>query len=114
MTLYDVFCSFKIWLENDDRTDDITAMVFQLSYNQADDSKPVPKSTAGAKWQIARTAVAAHLESRPSRMFRNIVRDAQKKYLRHDKDNFVVDQNADLDQTSTLKSGVKLNYDQED
>ena len=26
-------CRFKIWLENDDRTDDITAMVFHLQYD---------------------------------------------------------------------------------
>jgi RNase P protein component len=34
--------------------------------------------------------VAAHLENRPSRRFRSIVREAQKKYL-HDKDFCVVD-----------------------
>ena len=43
-------------------------------------------------WGRARMAVTTHLENRPSCKFRNIVRDAQRKFLRRDKDNHILNQ----------------------
>lgn len=101
--------SFKIWLENDDRTDDITAMVFHLDH--AGQEKVVTTSSAGSNWLKARTKISEQLENRPSRKFANLVRDAQKTYLRQDKDNYVLDlANEDLSMP-VLKNGMKLDYD---
>lgn len=103
--------SFNSWLENDDRTDDITAMVIKLEYTPVAQKDAERKAQAAANWQVARTTVAAHLENRPSRRFRSIVREAQKKYL-HDKDFCVVDHvsSAELE-SATLSSGERITYD---
>jgi hypothetical protein len=109
--------SFKIWLENDDRTDDITAMVFQLQFNG---SKPMERTEAqkkvgGLAWGKARQAVQVHLDNRPSMKFRNIVRDAQRKFLRRDKDNHILDQlPEDTHQLTKLASGKDITYGEEE
>uniref|UniRef100_A0A7S0WRT3 protein-serine/threonine phosphatase n=2 Tax=Pyramimonas obovata TaxID=1411642 RepID=A0A7S0WRT3_9CHLO len=105
--------SFRLWLENDDRTDDITALVVHLEYADDSDMRS-PNEKAQAQWHIARTRVAEQLESRPSRKFRNVVREAQKREKRLDKDNYVLDNTANLEEDlggSVLKSGMVIAYD---
>jgi hypothetical protein len=46
--------SFNSWLENDDRTDDITAMVIKLEYNPVSKGDADRKAQAAANWQVRR------------------------------------------------------------
>ena len=50
-------------------------------------------------------------DCRRSRKFRNVVREAQKMKKRLDKDNYVLDTNAEDLGASVLKSGMVIAYD---
>jgi len=100
-----VEASFNLWLENDERTDDITAIVVHLCH----DDFAHDHAKAKAKWNVAKVKVEQVLENRPAKKFFNTVEAVVRK--RADKDHHILDHLGPDFGPEVAKNGLLLSYD---
>jgi len=100
-----VEASFNLWLENDERIDDITAIVVHLCH----DDFAHDHAKAKAKWNVAKVKVEQVLENRPAKKFFNTVEAVVRK--RADKDHHILDHLGPDFGPEVAKNGLLLSYD---